>query len=134
MQIILHQDDIEKALDTYVRSIIDVSADQMIQFDLKAAGRGGGDGFTATLEIIPTGTQIASKAQKETQEDVQEEPAPKPKAPKVKKPKVEKVEEEKPEELPEPEAEPETGDVSTEDQPEESDEAPVKRTSIFSKA
>jgi hypothetical protein len=50
MQIILTQDEIIKALDTYVRSQINIAQDQDIIIDLKA-GRGE-NGYSATLDIV----------------------------------------------------------------------------------
>lgn len=52
MQITLNQDEILSALETYVRSKINVAPNQDIEIDLKA-GRGE-NGFTATLEIVPS--------------------------------------------------------------------------------
>lgn len=51
MQITLNQEEIELALDAFVRSRINVADSQTIVFDLKA-GRGD-NGMTATLDIVP---------------------------------------------------------------------------------
>lgn len=55
MQITLNQEEIELALDAFVRSQITVSSNQKIVFDLKA-GRGE-SGFSATLDIVPAEVQ-----------------------------------------------------------------------------
>ena len=51
MQVILVQDEIMSALESYVRNQITVNANQKIVIDLKA-GRGE-NGFSATLDIQP---------------------------------------------------------------------------------
>jgi len=53
MQITLNQDEILVAIQSYVHTQINISDDQEISVDLKA-GRGE-NGFTATLDIAPTG-------------------------------------------------------------------------------
>jgi hypothetical protein len=49
MQITLNQDEIEEAIDAYVRGQITIGSNQQISIDLRA-GRGD-NGFSATLEI-----------------------------------------------------------------------------------
>lgn len=59
MQIILNQDEIEAAIDAYVRTQININDDMEIGIDLKA---GRGDvGFSATLDIRQAQPKTAAK-------------------------------------------------------------------------
>ena len=60
MQVILVQDEIMSALESYVRNQITVNANQKIVIDLKA-GRGE-NGFSATLDIQPADKAINGTA------------------------------------------------------------------------
>lgn len=97
MQITLNQEEIELALDNFVRSRISVSDGQDIVFDLKA-GRGD-NGFTATLEIVPSATTkpepvtLRSKPRAVETAKVEEPKAPEAEPETVEEPETEAVDE-----------------------------------------
>lgn len=118
MQITLNQEEIELALDNFVRSRIQVSDGQDIVFDLKA-GRGD-NGFTATLDIVPSATTKSKPVALRS----------KPRA--VETPKVEEPEAPEAEPMTAEEPETEVVDESTEETVEEAP-APKSGGSLFSK-
>ena len=76
MQIILDQNDIEVALENYVRSKISINEDQTVNIDLKA-GRGD-NGHSATIEIKEVDAKPAKKASKPKPAAKKPEPKPEP--------------------------------------------------------
>ena len=105
MQLILPQSELEQAIKNYVNDLMNVKDGTELSIDLRA-GRGL-DGFTATVDIIKSGTAIPAK----TVVPAAVIPAPVPVAAPVKvtpRPvaKEEPVAEEKPAEAPQEEEKP----------------------------
>ena len=118
MQITLNQDEIEMALEAFVRSRITVADDQTIEFDIKA-GRGD-NGVSASLEIVPAQAPAVAFRKSEV------------------KPKVVKSGQDTEEITPDdesvtPEPEPDTPDEPEDKVEGEAEDAPKGR-SLFSKA
>lgn len=74
MQIILSQDEIVSAIETYVRGQITITDNQEIAIELKA-GRGE-NGFSATLDIRPIQVVVASTSKLKTKVTTVQEGGP----------------------------------------------------------